>query len=192
MSALTESTGISPSVRCGGNNLWNAADVVCFSCMTHGATLLTLRDYFRRHRILALCRVCAMYSIYILFLVIIVQILKPDHKKNPRPTLPSRIGHFWHAASYIEAIGIFWMYVITCIPIFMSDEATRVRVAIARAPDDLLDALLAWPPYQRHIERNSRAFSWTQMLHPYKLLRSYNTIFTIRFSLSYKSARGWR
>jgi len=73
------------SARGGGNNLWNAADIVCFSSMTHAATLLTLRSCSGRHRMLTFFRVWAMYVIYILWMVTIIHILKPSLSAHERP-----------------------------------------------------------------------------------------------------------
>ena len=173
------------SVHCGGNNLWNAADVVCFSSLTHAATLLTLRSYFRRHRTLAFCRVVVMYIIYILWLVIIVQILKPEKTSNASPKLPGPTSKFWHAASYIEAIGIMGLYIITYLPIFFSKEAMRVRICIAMNPDELQEALNDWRPYRRDAKSWFKEYSRTDRMNLYKVIRSSLTRFAVEFSKAY-------
>lgn len=57
------------------------------------------------------------------------------------------------------------LYLMTYIPIFLSREATRVRICIAMNPAELQDALDHWPPYQQ-----AQPSKWT-LHHPYKLVR---------------------
>jgi hypothetical protein len=179
------------SVQCGGNNMWNAIDVGCFSCLTHAATLLTLRSYFRRHRILAAVRVVFMYIIYILLLVAIVHILKPNHKENGRPKLSSPLTKFWHATSYIELVGIFWVYLITYLPIFLSKEAMRVRICLAMNANELPSALAEWEPYQRQMDKWFDQYTRITWFNPYKVIRSHLTKSAVVFSRRFEKAGPW-
>jgi len=183
------------SVRCGGNNLWVAADIVCFSSVTHAATLLALRDYFRRHRTLATCRVCAMYIIYAFWLVVVVHIIKPNRSKTTRPRLPNAMSDFWHAAAYIEAIGVMYAYLLTYLPIFLSQEAADVRRTIASGSmEDHTAAHEAWGRYRNTRPEGQtgcpsgsqpltrRLSSTVTRLNPYKRLR--HTLTDLAFNLS--------
>ncbi|RDW58273.1 hypothetical protein BP5796_12203 [Coleophoma crateriformis] len=176
------------SLRCGGNNMWHAVDVVCFSSLTHAATLLTLRSYFRRHRILAAIRVLFMYIIYILLLVALVHILKPDHKVNDRPKLASPMAKFWHGASYIEIIGILVLYLATYLPIFLSKEAMKVRICLAMNANELPAALAAWKPYQRRKDMWFREYIRASWFNVYKVIRSRLTKFAVIFCQYYVNA----
>jgi hypothetical protein len=119
--------------RLGGNdNLWHAADVACFSMFSHAATLLALREFFRQRRKLAAARVSLMMVVFALWATIGYYMLHPAgprHKTKP-------IVRFWHGATYIEFLGVSWAYILTCVPIFISDEATAVCKAISS--DDML------------------------------------------------------
>ena len=72
-----------------------------------------------------------MHSIYILWLVVAGHVLTRRRPECHGPKLPRRIRIFWHAVTLTEIFGIMWIYAITCIPIFLSDDATRVRDAIS-------------------------------------------------------------
>jgi hypothetical protein len=126
------------SVHHGANNLWTVTDVVCYSSFTHAATLLSLRPYFQRHRKLATARVVIMYIIYGLWLVVAVRILSPDKPKDSEK-LPAPASRFWHAATVIEVVGIMWIYLLTYLPVFLSEQAAEVRTIVSRVSPSTQD-----------------------------------------------------
>lgn len=138
------------SVTLGTNNMWTAADTVVFSSVTHGATMLAARPYFRKHPNRSIFRVGVMCTIYVLWLAIAVNILSPV-KPIAFKKLSRRLTDFWHAATYIEAFGVAWMYFIVITPLFLSKNAAQVRNAIAQlAPsDEVAHRLAAWEGYIR-------------------------------------------
>jgi hypothetical protein len=170
--------------------MWNAVDVVCFSSLTHAATLLTLRSYFRRNWILATIRVVVMYTIYFMLLVAIVFILKPHLMDNDRPKLSESMTRFWHGAGYIEIFGILLIYLITYLPIFLSKEAMKVRICIAMNPGQLTFALNQWKPYRRQGGwfHKYRLRNWFNL---YKAIRSLLTKLAIVFCKHYIMASPW-
>ncbi|KAL4888816.1 hypothetical protein BDV59DRAFT_134649 [Aspergillus ambiguus] len=133
------------SVGYGANNLWTVTDIVCYSSFTHAATLLSLRLYFQRHHKLATGRIVIMYIIYLLWLIVAIHILDPEESEDPNK-LPSTASRFWHAATIIEAIGILWIYIFTCLSTSLSDEEAEIRGIIGRcshSPPDL-DTIQRW------------------------------------------------
>lgn len=116
------------SVGHGQNDLWIANDIVCFSMFTHAATLLSLRDYFREHRYLAISRVVMMYTVYILWFVVAVVILIPK-EPNDSPKDSQAGSNFWHWATGIEIVGIMWIYIQACLQVFTSDKETEAKPA---------------------------------------------------------------
>jgi hypothetical protein len=177
------------SVIEGSNNLWTATDIVCFSSFTHAATLLTLRPYFRKHRQLATGRVIMMYIIYILWLVVAVQILSPNKPRGSTKE-PQVIANFWRAATYIEALGVMWIYLIAYLPIFLSKEAAEVRDVISKGSKGDLEVVKAW--IDHHKRRNSSGSVlrtvWKKY-NPYAFARRYLTRFAVRFSELYVNTK---
>lgn len=177
------------SVVYGGNNLWTATDIVCFSSFTHAATLLTLRPYFRKHKRLATGRVVMMYIIYILWLVVAAQILSPTKPRGSTKEPPA-IAHFWHAATYIEALGVMWIYLITYLPIFLSKAATKVRNAISEGRERDFYVVNAWILHHRWRKPTAveRRTIWKRF-NPYAVVRRFLTRFAVRFSELYVITR---
>lgn len=150
------------SVTLGANNMWTAADTVVFSSVTHGATMLAARPYFRKHPNRSIFRVGVMCTIYMLWLAIAVNILSPV-KPMASKKLSRRLTDFWHAATYIEAIGVAWMYFIVITPLFVSKNAAQVRSAIAQlaSSDKVAHRLAAWEGYIRFRRISSAEFKPT-------------------------------
>ncbi|MCJ1441576.1 MAG: hypothetical protein MMC23_002065 [Stictis urceolatum] len=186
------------SVKKGANNLWVAADIVCFSSVTHAATLLTLREYFRRHRYLASARVALMYAIYIMWLVIAIHILDP-HKPGNSTKLPTPAARFRHAATFIKVFSVLWIYLFTYLPIFLSAEAIRVRegTAESRTSTSHIDHYahrVAWVGSisLRRKSSASQKRSILTYLHVYKHFRSQITRFVLWFNgYFYRQRDGW-
>jgi len=111
----------------GNDNLWHAADVACFSMSSHAATMLALRVFFREHKKLAAARVSLMIVVFGLWSTIGYYMLHPGGPYQK--TMP--IVRFWHGATYIEFIGVSWAYTLTCVPIFISNEAIAVGRAVS-------------------------------------------------------------
>ena len=82
-----------------------------------------------------------MMVVFALWAVIGYYELRPDgsyHKPIP-------IVSFWHGATCIEFIGTFWAYVLTCFPIFISDEAIAVGRALSSSDEPALrESLRLW------------------------------------------------
>ena len=78
---------------------------VQFSSVTHAATLVALRSYFRKHRNLALIRVVMMWITFCLYIVVAVGVLKKGKPKHSAK-LPFWLAQFWHAATYIDVFGV--------------------------------------------------------------------------------------
>lgn len=116
--------------RCGGNNLFVAADIATFSCVSHVLILHCLMPFDRRHRALGTLRV-KFLLVYGLLLGIYIRSLTPNTSTIPRPRLTTPLTIFWHAAYVIMALGLLWTYLITYLPIFVPGEAYRAREAIA-------------------------------------------------------------
>lgn len=125
----------------GNDNLWHAADVACFSMFSHAATLLALQAFFREHRRLATMKVSLMVVVFALWAVIGYYMLHPSgpyHKTMP-------VVRFWHGAIYIEFIGVSWAYTMTCVPVFISDEAIAIGRAISSNNNSgLIESLKLW------------------------------------------------
>jgi hypothetical protein len=111
----------------GNDNFWHVADVACFSMFSHAATLLALRAFFREHKKLAYARVSFMIVVFGLWATIGYYML---HRSGPYYKTPP-IVRFWHGATYFEYFGVFWAYILTCVPIFISNEAIGVGRAIS-------------------------------------------------------------
>lgn len=182
------------SVTCGGNNMWDAIDVGCFSSLTHAATLLTLRSYFRRHRILATVRFVSMCSIYILLLVGNIFILKPLDVFNNRPKLSSPMTRFWHGTSYVEIFGILALYLATYLPILLPRKTMRVRICLAINAENLPEALKEWHATlscQCHDGAWAHTCTRAGWLKPFRLIRCLLTRFGVCISKWYITAVPW-
>lgn len=94
--------------------------------------------YFQRHRKLATARVVIMYIIYGLWLVVAVRIISPNKPKDSEK-LPSVASKFRHAATVIEVIGIMWIYLLTYLPVFLSEQAAEVRTIVSRVSPSAQD-----------------------------------------------------
>lgn len=134
----------------GNDNFWHAADVACFSMLSHAATVLALRAFFRANKKLAAVRIFLMITIFALWATIGYYMIHPDgphHKTKP-------IIRFWRGATYIEFVGITWAYILTCAPIFVSNEAIAVGRAISSNNSEKFgESLRIW---QRKCIRASR------------------------------------
>ena len=125
----------------GNDNLWHAADVACFSMVSHAATVLALRAFFRENKTLAAVRVSLMITVFALRATIGYHMLHtdgPHHMSKP-------IFRFWQGATYIEFVGLIWAYILTCVPIFIFKEA--VAVGRAKSSNDNLglgESLRIW------------------------------------------------
>ncbi|KAE9381117.1 hypothetical protein N431DRAFT_457728 [Stipitochalara longipes BDJ] len=111
----------------GNDNFWHAADVACFSMFSHAAMMLALRAFFREHQKLATARISLMVVVFGLWAIIGYYMLHPSGPYYKTTT----IVRFWHSATYIEFVGVFWVYILTCVPIFISEEAISVGRAIS-------------------------------------------------------------
>jgi hypothetical protein len=138
-------------------NLWHAADVACFSIFSHAATMLALRAHFRMHKMLAAVRVSLMVTVFLLWAEIGRLILRP-------PRCPSKPqGHFYRSAVRIEIIGIIWVYILTCVPIFISEEASAVGRAISSNDQDgLKSELNSW--YEKRMSSHRNWYHHTSLL----------------------------
>jgi hypothetical protein len=181
------------SVVYGADNLWIATDIACFSNYTHAATLLSLRPYFRRHHRLATARVIVMYIIYILWMIPAGYILSPKkpHHSEKKTTVVAR---FWHATTVIEAIGMMWIYLITYLPIFLSEEAYTVRNVISEGSREDFEPVRAW--IRRHEDRQSLGrvprTTWKKY-NPYAVSRRHLTRFALCFGKRYINEKSrWR
>ena len=145
-----------------------------------------------------------MYIIYILWLVVAANILHPS-KPSDSEKLPVPAARFWHGATWIEAFGVMWVYLITYIPVFLSEKAIKLRDSIARSDHTRLLDLeaqneLTSPAQeyvrcrdQRRLSRSSRKsclMSLYRRLHPYTRLRSKLTDFVVWYSEMYFRANG--
>ncbi|KAF2185955.1 hypothetical protein K469DRAFT_631827 [Zopfia rhizophila CBS 207.26] len=171
------------SVICGADSLWHAADVVAFSSLTHATTLLTLRKYFRKHRGLATARVVIMYAIYALWLRVAVRMLQGPKSGSAKIT---PVIKFWYGAVSIEVVGVTWIYLVTYLPIFLSDDATRVRDAIASG-EDLAESVQEWRGATkiRRLLSALTSYSLLGRLNPYAFVRRLVTRFARKFCDAY-------
>ncbi|GFF25247.1 hypothetical protein IFM46972_01339 [Aspergillus udagawae] len=160
------------SVHHGANNLWTVTDVVCYSSFTHAATLLSLCPYFQRHRKLATLRVVIMYIIYGLWLVVAVRILSPNKPKDSQK-LPSLASRFWHAATVIEAIGIMWIYLLTYLPVFLSEQAMEVRTIVSRVSLSTQDIafIREWLALVKPLSHSAASGSIWHRYNPYAIAK---------------------
>lgn len=180
------------SVIHGGDNLWTATDIVCFSSFTHAATLLTLRPYFRLHRRIATARVTIMYLIFALWLIVAGQILAPDKPKDSEKK-PKLISDFWHAATVIEAFGIMWVYLITYLPIFLSEDATRIRTIISEGSRGDIEVVRTWIlRHQRRWSTHTISRAAWKRYNPYAVARRYLTQWAVHFGNSFVKAESRR
>ncbi|KAG2001108.1 hypothetical protein GB937_010496 [Aspergillus fischeri] len=160
------------SVHHGANNLWTVTDVVCYSSFTHAATLLSLRPYFQRHRKLATLRVVIMYIIYGLWLVVAVRILSPNKPKDSEK-LSSLASKFWHAATVIEAISIMWIYLLTYLPVFLSEQAMEVRTIVGRVSPSAQDIVFIreWLALVKPLSHSGASDSIWHRYNPYVIAK---------------------
>lgn len=128
-----------------------------------------------------------MYIIYILWLAVATQILSPK-KPAGSEKLPRVIATFWHAATYIETLGVMWIYLITYLPIFLSKEAAEVRNVISHGSSGDFEVVKTWISYHRR-RRSSGSVIRTRWkrYNLYAVVRRYLTRFAIRFSELYIS-----
>ncbi|RHZ70205.1 hypothetical protein CDV55_107497 [Aspergillus turcosus] len=174
------------SVLHGANNLWTVTDVVCYSSFTHAATMLSLRPYFQRHRKLATARVVIMYIIYGLWLVVVVRILSPNKPKDSEK-LPSVASKFWHAATVIEVIGIMWIYLLTYLPVFLSEEAAEVRTIVGRVSPSAQDIVFIreWLALVKPLSHSGDSGSIWYRYNPYVLAKRCLFKTAVAFSEGY-------
>ena len=169
----------------GTDNLWTAGDIVCFSIFTHATTLLSLRPHFRHHLRLATFRIVTMFIVYGLWLIVGIMELNPNKPKNSEKK-ESALSQFWHAAVVIEALAIFWIYLICYLPLFLSKEATAVRDAISKRDERHFDEIRSWIMYHRR--RRSTGFAshtgWRRH-NPYAVIRRRLTRLAVKFAEFY-------
>ncbi|GAQ05356.1 hypothetical protein ALT_2677 [Aspergillus lentulus] len=147
------------SVHHGANNLWTVTDVVCYSSFTHAATLLSLRPYFQRHRKLATLRV----------------------------KLPSVVSKFWHAATVIEAIGIMWIYLLTYLPVFLSEQAMQVRTIVSRVSPSAQEIVFIreWLATVKPLSHNATSGPIWHRYNPYVIAKQRLFKIAVAFSDRY-------
>jgi hypothetical protein len=128
-----------------------------------------------------------MYVIYILWLVVATQILSPNKPPGSEKE-PRVIGDFWHAATYIEALGVMWIYLITYLPIFLSEKAAEVRNAIGEGPRGDFEVVKAWIGHHRRRRSTGSVIRtvWKRY-NLYAVARRYLTRLAVRFSELYVS-----
>lgn len=128
-----------------------------------------------------------MYIIYILWLVVATQILSPNKPKGSTKE-PRVFVDFWHAATYIEALGVMWIYLLTYLPIFLSTEAAEVRNVISEGPSGNFEVVEEWIRYHKRRRSTGSVFrtAWKRY-NVYAVARRYLTRFAVRFSELYVS-----
>jgi hypothetical protein len=164
----------------GNDNLWHAGDVACFSMASHAITLLALREFFRENKILASIRVSLMVIVFGLWTKIGYLMLRPDgpHYKAPP------IVYYFQIATYIEFFGIPWVYTLTCVPLFISNEALNVGKAISSYDiHGLGESLKIWE--EKYTSSNQRCHNLVTLLN---LLRSI----VIKFLISLNEGPKWK
>jgi len=127
-----------------------------------------------------------MYAIHILWLVVAVEILQPN-KPSGSTKEPRVIGDFWHAATYIEALDIMWIYLITYLLIFLSREAADVRNVISEGSDGDFEIVRKWVAHHRR-RRRSTASARRPVLKRYNIyatVQRYITRLAVRFGELY-------
>jgi hypothetical protein len=130
-----------------------------------------------------------MYIIFVLWLVVAGQILAPDKPKDSDKKT-KLISDFWHAATVIEIFGIMWVYLITYLPIFLSEDATKVRTIISDGSREDVEIVQAW--IRRHQRRwSTRGASQTswKRFNPYTVIRRHLTKWAVQFGSTFVEAK---
>jgi hypothetical protein len=128
-----------------------------------------------------------MYIIYILWLVVATQILSPNKPRGSEKE-PRVIGDFWRAATYIEALGVMWIYLITYLPIFLSKEAAEVRNVISEGSNGDFKFVEEWVNHHGRRRSTGSVFRTTwKRYNLYAITRRYLTRFAVRFCKLYIS-----
>ncbi|GFF42801.1 hypothetical protein IFM51744_05267 [Aspergillus udagawae] len=130
-----------------------------------------------------------MYIIYGLWLVVAVRIPSPNKPKDSQK-LPSLASRFWHATTVIEAIGIMWIYLLTYLPVFLSEQAMDVRTIVSRVSLSTQDIafIQEWLALVKPLLHSAASGSTWHRYNPYAIAKRCLFKMAVAFSERYVEA----